>query len=82
MPKPIREGSSLFFGLALYFNAWFDLDYERRDAFIPIGMSACWKYAEHFGFDEIQTEDLWYYVARMDREFLKWKKSKQQPTEG
>jgi len=43
----------------------------------PIKRSVCWQYAKDFDFDEEQADDLWFYIARMDRDFLKWYKSKQ-----
>lgn len=58
----------------MYLNAWYDLDWERNvSEYEPISRRACFDYAHDYGFDALQTEDLWYYVARMDREYLTWK---------
>lgn len=63
----------LRFGLALFFNAWFDLDTERdRPELVPISRSACFNYARDYDFDECQREDLWFYIQRMDNAALKW----------
>jgi hypothetical protein len=54
----------LYLGLALFLNAFHDLDYERDlSEFEPISRSACFAYAHDYGFDAIQTDDLWYYVS-------------------
>jgi hypothetical protein len=62
-------------GLALYLNAWFDLDFERdASEYRPIKRSDCFEYARDYDFDEWQSDDLWFYIARMDRAYLKWRK--------
>ena len=63
----------LRFGVALYYNAWFELDTERRRARLePIKRSSVFEYAKDYELSEVQTDDLWFYVSRMDSEFLKW----------
>lgn len=37
----------------------------------------CFAYAEDYGFDYEQMEDLWYFIRNMDIEFLVWWKKKQ-----
>lgn len=32
----------------------------------------CFAYAEDYELDEEQKDDLWFYISRMDREFLEW----------
>lgn len=32
----------------------------------------CFRYADDYELDEEQKEDLWFYISRMDREFLEW----------
>jgi hypothetical protein len=62
-------------GLALYLNAWFDMDFERNvGEYQPIKRSDCFSYARDYELDDWQAEDLWYYIARMDRDYLKWRK--------
>ena len=66
----------LYFGNALFLNAWFDLDTERERP-KPITRAMCFSYAEDYEFDEEQTEDLWFHIRSMDLEFLVWWKKKQ-----
>lgn len=62
-------------GLALYFNAFFDLDTERDRADLQsIPRSKCFQYARDYELDEWQSDDLWYYIQRMDLASLKWQK--------
>lgn len=77
----MQNGPVLKLGLALYLNAFFDLDNERRRGkyeFIP--RSACFQYAVDYELDEWQSDDLWYYVSHMDLALLKWQKDKEPPT--
>jgi hypothetical protein len=67
-------------GLALYLNAWFDLDYERdASEYEPIKRSDCFTYAADYDFDDEQREDLWYYIVRMDRAYLKYRRDTAPP---
>jgi hypothetical protein len=76
LPERIKNKPELFFGLALFYNAWYDLDSERdRPKRITRGM--CFSYAVDYDLDEEQSEDLWYHISRMDIEFLEWWKKKQ-----
>lgn len=78
LPKRVQNAPVLRLGSALYLNAWFDLDLERdRSKFEPIKRSNCFEFASDYEFSWEQCEDLWFYISRMDREFLKWYKSKQ-----
>lgn len=75
MPKALQNAPVLRFGLALYFNAFFDLDTERdRVELMPIARSAVFQYAIDYDFDEWQADDLWFYIKRMDLASLKWQK--------
>lgn len=67
---------NLFFGSALFLNAWFDLDQERKRP-ERITRSMCFAYAVDYEFDSEQTEDLWYHIQRMESEFLAWWAKKQ-----
>jgi len=66
----------LFWGNALFLNAWFDLDQERERP-KRITRSMCFQYATDYEFDSEQKEDLWYHIQRMDTDFLEWWKKKQ-----
>lgn len=73
LPKKIENKPDLYLGSALFLNAWFDLDTERdRPQYQRITRSMCFAYAEDYGFDEEQREDLWYFIKRMDQEFMEW----------
>ena len=73
MPKRIQEKPELFFGNALFLNAWFDLDAERdRTKNQKISRSSCFSYADDYEFDLEQKDELWFYISRMDVEFLRW----------
>lgn len=75
MPKALKNAPVLRFGLALYFNAFFDLDTERdRVELMSIARSAVFQYAVDYDFDEWQSDDLWYYIKRMDLACLNWQK--------
>lgn len=77
MPDKIKNAPALYLGLALYLNAWFELDLERdRTKLEPIKRSSCFEYAADFDLTEEQADDLWFYIQRMDRDFLAWYKTK------
>jgi hypothetical protein len=77
LPAEIVNAPILRLGSALYLNAWFELDVERdRSKLEPVKRSSCFDYASDYDFDFDQTEDLWFYIQRMDREFLKFWKTK------
>lgn len=67
-------------GLALYFNAWFELDGERkRHEYQRIKRSEVFEYAYDYDFTLQQTLDLWFYVRAMDGEFFQWWAKKHLP---
>lgn len=67
-------------GLALYLNAWFELDGERdRSTYERIKRSDTFNYAYDYGFTWWQTLDLWFFVRKMDAEFFEWWKKKHPP---
>lgn len=71
-PKILNK-PELFLGLALYLNAWYDLDTERdRTKYQRINRSMCFQYAIDYDLSEEQKEDLWFYINAMDQEFLSW----------
>lgn len=72
----MQNKPKLFFGNALFLNAWFDLDQERERP-KRITRTLCFAYAEDYDFDSEQKEDLWYFVQRMENEFLLWWLKKQ-----
>ncbi|QJD54514.1 hypothetical protein [Sphingomonas phage Kharn] len=67
-------------GLALYLNAWYELDGERdRASYQRIKRSDVFEYAHDYDFTFMQTLDLWFYVRKMDGEFFEWYKKKFPP---
>jgi hypothetical protein len=74
LPDRIANAPELNLGLALYLNAFFELDTERTNGFglgrIPL--STIRDYAIGYEFDEHQTEDLFMYVKRMDIAYLEY----------
>lgn len=73
LPVRIANAPELLDGLQLYIQAFFDLDCERSHAWAPtaIPWRSMAEYAKAFELDEEQTEDLFYFVKRMDSEHLK-----------
>jgi hypothetical protein len=73
MPERIVNAPELQQGLQLYLQAFFDLDCERSHAMAPtaIPWTSVQDYAKAFEFDEEQTEDLHFFIRRMDSEHLK-----------
>ena len=68
IPDRIANAPVLMQGLGLYLQAFFDLDSERQIGFsiLPIPWRAVVKYAQVYGFDEEQREDLLFFIRRMD----------------
>lgn len=68
IPDRIANAPELLPGLQLYMQAFFDLDSERSHAMglVVIPWSSIASYAQTFEFDEMQTEDLLYFIRRMD----------------
>src|SRR5688572_16692728 len=73
IPDRIANAPELQVGLQLYLQAFFDLDSERThgNGLAPIPWTAIKEYATAFELDEEQTDDLFYFVKRMDSEHLK-----------
>lgn len=73
IPDRIANAPELRIGLQLYLDAYFDLDSERSHSMAPtsIPWTSIATYAKAFEFDEEQTEDLFYFIRRMDKEHLK-----------
>jgi hypothetical protein len=71
----LQNAPVLRLGLALYLNAFFDLDTERDRADLQsIPRSKVFQYARDYELDEWQSDDLWYFIQRMDFAALKWQK--------
>jgi hypothetical protein len=73
LPKALQNVPALRFGLALYFNAFWELDTERdRLDLQSIKRSSVFQYAVDYEFDDWQSDDLWFYIQHMDLASLKW----------
>lgn len=79
LPDRIKNAPELKLGLELYLNAFFDLDAERPSSFDigSIPWSKMKDYACFYDFDEDQTEDLIFFIKRMDAAYIKRQKAKQ-----
>ncbi|QBZ71727.1 hypothetical protein [Pseudomonas phage KP1] len=73
LPDRIANAPELELGLHLYLQAFFDLDSERTHAvgLTPIPWTSISEYARVFEFDEEQTEDLFFFVRKLDSEHMK-----------
>lgn len=83
LPADLVSPPVLHFGLALYFNAWFELNEERGTIVDAKGRAhedyvsrrQCLDYSRFYDLNRVQTDDLWYYVAAMDRAYMTYRKS-------
>lgn len=64
LPDRIENAPKLLPGLELYLVAVLDLDSERLEGQIP--WSSIAHYSDFYGFDEWQSEDLFYFVRALD----------------
>jgi hypothetical protein len=73
LPDRIANAPELQDGLQLYLQAFFDLDCERSHSqgLTSIPWTSVSAYAQAFGFDEEQTEDLHFFIRKLDSEHLK-----------
>jgi hypothetical protein len=80
LPKGILDAPQLHEWLELYWWAYQDLSTCRPaggfGGLFPIPWTAVKDYAEANDLDQDQTEDLVYFVRRMDTEFLRWYEKK------
>jgi len=79
LPDRIANAPELQLGLQLYLQAFFDLDSERShgQGLTSIPWTSIASYAIAFEFDNDQTEDLYFFVRRLDSEHLKKLAAKQ-----
>lgn len=74
LPKKIAEAPELQLGLELYFSAYLDL-MTSRNPDSAISWATMMGYARAYEFDEEQTDDLIFYVQRLDGAHMKWARS-------
>lgn len=78
LPQRIQNAPQLFWGLQLYFHAFFDLATCR-----PLGFtegSIRWldveEYCIKLNLTDEQKEDMHYYIRNMDNAYLNWRDKK------
>lgn len=73
-PEFIREAPDLYLGLEFFYGAFFDLTGDRHIGMGPgpIPWSSIVDYASIAGLDELETDDLLYFVRKMDHEYLRY----------
>jgi hypothetical protein len=78
LPKRIANAPTLFIGLELYYDAFWELDTCREVGWGwgPIPWSAIKDYAETFNFDDEQRDDLYYFIRVMDNAYLRYRHKK------
>lgn len=72
LPKKIQNAPELRFGLELYFGAFFDLNTCRQIGMgiAPIPWFSIRDYALVYEFDEEQTDDLFFFIRKMDHAYI------------
>jgi hypothetical protein len=71
VPESILNAPELQIGLQLYLQAFLDLDSERTQGLSPIPWLSIRHYGQAYEFDERQTEDLFYFVKKLDIAHMK-----------
>ncbi len=73
LSERIQNAPELRIGLQLYIQAFFDLDSERSHAqgLAAIPWTSINEYAKVFDFDEEQTDDLFFFIRKLDASHLK-----------
>lgn len=71
-PAEIRNAPEVFFGLELFFTAFWDLNSERQMGWGvgPIPFTSILEYADRHGIYGEQLDDLVFYVKAMDSAYL------------
>lgn len=72
LPDSLRDAPKLWEGLALYYQAFFDLHScrQRGEGIGPIDWLAIDRYCERNGIEGEQYEDMHFFIARMDHAYL------------
>lgn len=73
LPARIANAPELLPGLQLYLQAFFDLDAERSHGFSlsQIPWSKIKEYSKDLELDEEQTDDMLFFIRKMDSAHLK-----------
>lgn len=78
LPDKIQNAPSLWFGLELYYQAFWDLTTCRSTGWsvAPIPWSAIKEYCQVYTLDAEQTEALFYLVRQMDNAYMDYRARK------
>jgi hypothetical protein len=79
LPDRIQNAPELVLGLELYYGAFMDLTSCRGTGYGtegPIPWDKVVQWAEKYGLDEEQEDDLVYHIPQMDEVYLKFKAKK------
>lgn len=78
IPDRIANAPELQIGLQLYLQAFFDLDSERShsSSLSPIPWTSIKQYATAIELDERQTDELFYFIKKLDKVHLERLKNK------
>lgn len=79
LPDDVENAPGLLLGLELYWYAFSDLHTCRAygwDGPLPIPWDTVAEYAVVHELDEEQSDRLWYFVDKMDREFMRFARRK------
>lgn len=73
IPDCVLNKPKLHIGLSIYLDAFFDLDSERSIGMVQgrIPWSKIVMYAQYNSFDEEQSDNLIYFIKKMDTAYLK-----------
>lgn len=84
LPDRIANAPELFEGLQLYLQAFFDLDSERSHGMgiMMIPWQSIRHYALAYEFSDDQSEDLMYFIRKMDVAHTKRLKEKSKTKNG
>lgn len=75
-PDFIKDAPELLPGLSLFYTAYWDLVGDRAESGAPIKWTAIRDYAQHYNFDDYQTEALFIHIREMDNVALAAAKEK------
>lgn len=78
LPKRIQNAPELYFGLELYYQAFWDLCSCRNSAFGigEIPWTSIQNYGISLGFSEDQLYNLHYFIPVMDKVFIEFHSKK------
>jgi len=71
IPDRIANKPLLGIGLSLYYDAFLELQFDRNSS-EHIPWTVIIQYADRNKFDDIQTENLIYFIRKLDDCYVKW----------